>query len=50
MPITALLLLLLTANRKRMGRLSNTLATNVALVLVIFIAAALVARNVWEWL
>jgi Mn2+/Fe2+ NRAMP family transporter len=50
MPITSILLLLLTANRQRMGQLNNSTVTNAALALVVVLSAALVARNVWEWL
>jgi Mn2+/Fe2+ NRAMP family transporter len=50
MPVNAALLLLLTARRERMGRLANGIATNVALVLLVVMSAALIARNAWEWL
>ena len=48
MPATAVLLLLLTIDRKRMGPLRNRRATNVALALVAAVSLALIARNVWE--
>jgi Mn2+/Fe2+ NRAMP family transporter len=50
LPINTALLLVLTANPKRMGTLKNSTATNVALVVLVIVSTALIARNVWEWL
>lgn len=50
LPVNAALLLALTTDRKRMGELQNSKATNVALVVLVVISTALIARNVWEWL